>query len=1087
MFWCKSNQISEPIAINSIVESKINYSKTAIKNKLEKYLYNREDYLNSNFESFEDISFYIYEADTLVFWQGEIIANDIEGDWQVNQESNQILYSFVIDQVKINAKISSGLAISSNSSESLISLEQIQSIEKPKSKRQLLGFSVLFLILSFIVCWYNFKTTSQALYLKLISYFVLTGICLFAAFNESLVQLPNNLSSLMWLLSGIFFLFSSLSFPEIKKLGRHEPLFYSTLTGAFIAGFNVLTQNYLTKHQELDFQKIDFQSFNQFLFSIGGILILFGIWIIFRHAFKTQNESLPNKIYKCVVLISSYLIFSYLGMIELPYPLVVLFLIVYYLTADLFFEVKDQNATWLIWWIILNASFFSSNLYFISIQKEIDNSLHALKSFYKEVNPEELDHQKGIIDSINATQFFEEIKSLPGNAKLSSADIKSYLSELAISDMSASEIFYFHKDGSSGLLGRDINIDQFKTYISIYDKVLEGISYDHLSGRYLKQFEQLKDFYIISESKNNDPDFDFTVFQDGSHIYGNIDEIPEYILEYLGTELVYTRNAQTHIAYRPKGNLVLYSKKKYDSFLKPISIFSLIFCLAILSLFIFTLFNNRFGNKSNLPIFFYHNNTLRLRIQIIIIFLVLLSFVSIALITSLYFKNILRNSSEKEITSKVMALNNSFQNSLRKVYDQQSAYNIIENDIPKLSKIHDVNINFYNTNGRGNFDQDLVYPFYPYQTFKTLNDLSPITNVNKNNEVLAYFPLTTINQGTLGYLKIGNTLDQGRSSDPLSDFLGTILNLYVFLFLIAGAIAIAVSRSITRPLSTLSQKFNSIKVGKKNEIINWDSNDEIGQLISNYNDMVQKLDLNIELMAKTERDSAWQEMAKQVAHEIKNPLTPMKLSLQYLQSSIDRNPDKAQELIKRTSHTLLEQIDNLTEIANAFSNLASLPQADNNRIVLNEVVEAVHDLFRKRDDMEIQLSEPLEEIVVFADKGHLVRILNNIVKNAIQSIPQDRTGKIDIKLYTNQNNAIISVKDNGEGIPQNLRSKIFTPKFTTKNSGSGLGLAIAKNMIESFNGRIYFNTEINKGTTFFIEIPLMRNPIIKSGVERVEL
>jgi nitrogen fixation/metabolism regulation signal transduction histidine kinase len=365
--------------------------------------------------------------------------------------------------------------------------------------------------------------------------------------------------------------------------------------------------------------------------------------------------------------------------------------------------------------------------------------------------------------------------------------------------------------------------------------------------------------------------------------------------------------------------------------------------------------------------------------------------------------------------------------------------------------------------------------------------MSPITRFNEDGEVQAFFPITTINQGTLGFLRLKNGKNEGPTVEPLSDFLGTILNLYVFLFLIAGAIAIAVSRSITKPLSTLSLKFNSIKVGQKNEIINWESDDEIGSLIANYNDMVQKLDLNIELLAKTERDSAWQEMAKQVAHEIKNPLTPMKLSLQYLQSSIGRHPDRAEELIKRTSHTLLEQIDNLTEIANAFSNLASLPQADNDKIILNEVVDAVHDLFRKRDDIDIQLAEPLEEIVVFADKGHLVRILNNIVKNAIQSIPQDKAGKIDIRLYKAQNNAIISVEDNGEGIPTHLRSKIFTPKFTTKSSGSGLGLAIAKNMIESFNGHIYFDTEVGKGTTFFIEIPLMRNPLPKEGLKRVEL
>ena len=215
-------------------------------------------------------------------------------------------------------------------------------------------------------------------------------------------------------------------------------------------------------------------------------------------------------------------------------------------------------------------------------------------------------------------------------------------------------------------------------------------------------------------------------------------------------------------------------------------------------------------------------------------------------------------------------------------------------------------------------------------------------------------------------------------------------------------------------------------------------------------------------------------MAKQVAHEIKNPLTPMKLSIQYLEKAVQADPSKAKDLIHRVSATLIEQINNLNQIANEFSNFATMPKASNEKIIINEIVEAIHDLFRKREDMDIQMSEPIDDLYVFADRNHLVRILNNIVKNAIQAIPTEKKGIIKISLSKQEDKVVVAIKDNGTGIPDDMKEKVFTPNFTTKSSGTGLGLAISANMIESFNGRIYFSTEVGIGTEFFVEVPLMR-------------
>src|SRR4030095_8777009 len=258
---------------------------------------------------------------------------------------------------------------------------------------------------------------------------------------------------------------------------------------------------------------------------------------------------------------------------------------------------------------------------------------------------------------------------------------------------------------------------------------------------------------------------------------------------------------------------------------------------------------------------------------------------------------------------------------------------------------------------------------------------------------------------------------EDEGGDSGSAFFMTLLNAYVFIFLIAICVAVLMARSITGPVAQLSEKLKKIRLGKKNETIQWSIDDEVGELIRDYNGMVTKLDESALLLAQTERDTAWREMAKQVAHEIKNPLTPMKLSIQYLQNAATSDNDiDLPSMIRRVSKTLIEQIDNLTDIASEFSSYAKMPQAMNEVFVINDVVASVHDLFRKREDMDIQLQVPINDLFVFADKSQIIRVLNNIVKNAIQAIPKSRRGLINIKLVFTDDHIIISIQDNGTGI-----------------------------------------------------------------------
>jgi len=307
-------------------------------------------------------------------------------------------------------------------------------------------------------------------------------------------------------------------------------------------------------------------------------------------------------------------------------------------------------------------------------------------------------------------------------------------------------------------------------------------------------------------------------------------------------------------------------------------------------------------------------------------------------------------------------------------------------------------------------------------------------------------------------------------------FISALLNLYAFLLLVATSAAIWVANSITRPLAEIGQKLSNIKLGK-NERIVWQDQNELGELIGAYNRMIEKLADSTERLKQSEREGAWREMARQVAHEIKNPLTPMKLSVQHLLRAYQTQPDQAQALVQRVSQTLIEQIDVLSDIASEFSNFAKMPELRCEQLDLNQLVTKVYGLFEPQQETPLRVACQLPEqtVFVFADRSQLTRILVNLIKNAIQSIPDDREGHVRIVLSTSESQALICISDNGTGIPDAVQEQVFSPYFTTKSSGTGLGLALCKSMVEAMNGRIWFETKVGEGTRFFVEVEIF-NP-----------
>ncbi|MCC6413561.1 MAG: HAMP domain-containing histidine kinase [Saprospiraceae bacterium] len=336
-----------------------------------------------------------------------------------------------------------------------------------------------------------------------------------------------------------------------------------------------------------------------------------------------------------------------------------------------------------------------------------------------------------------------------------------------------------------------------------------------------------------------------------------------------------------------------------------------------------------------------------------------------------------------------------------------------------------------------------------------------------------YFALRNNQNDIMGYIGVPYLTAERKIGPEVSDFIGILASLYMFLLLIAYTVTYLLARSIIKPINLISERIQELRFEDQNQPLEYagDTEDELSELINEYNAMVDKLEDSKTKLIRLEREGAWREMARQIAHDIKNPLTTMKLSMQQLER-LSGNPEQAAAYLKKAITRLIEQIDSLAQIASEFSMFANLDIQQKSDMIINDVVESVYDLFSEQKNVKLSLNIPDERFNIKADKNHLIRVFNNLIINAIQAIPSDREGHIKVGLYQDGDTAVVKISDNGGGIPPEIRERVFEPNFTTKTSGSGLGLAICKKIIEALDGTIRFETRDNEGTDFFVEMPI---------------
>jgi two-component system nitrogen regulation sensor histidine kinase NtrY len=471
----------------------------------------------------------------------------------------------------------------------------------------------------------------------------------------------------------------------------------------------------------------------------------------------------------------------------------------------------------------------------------------------------------------------------------------------------------------------------------------------------------------------------------------------------------------------------------------------------------------------------------RTRIQFSMIFAVVITLALVGIITYLSITAQYEEQQEDMITSKVTAIAAKFENKFIDELDH-----IDENTQVRFNNFADnfsTDLILFNTKGAPVLStQPKIYDYgilgkrMHAKAYLLLSKEHRSLLINSERIGLlsyktAYVPIRNAQSITIAYLQLPYFSNVADNNERIGSFLNAMINIYAFIFLAIGMFAVLVARQITTPLSFIQYNLSKTIYGKKNEPIKWERHDEIGALVKEYNKMIAALENSANRLAQSERESAWREMAKQVAHEIKNPLTPLKLGLQLLEKSWRDKDPKFDLKFERFSKSFVEQIESLSSIASEFSAFAKMPDTKMERLSLFDTLSQAVIIFKHMDNVRIAYNPPEQPFMINADRDQLLRCFNNLLKNAIEAMPTERIGIIDVSYSINRNSILLKIRDNGNGIPENVRERIFEPNFTTKSSGTGLGLAFVKNSIENAGGKVWYETVLEEGTTFYLNFP----------------
>ena len=861
-----------------------------------------------------------------------------------------------------------------------------------------------------------------------------------------------------------------------------------------------------------DFEKLFSLNTNSFAALALICVYLISLWLFIKHARIEYSAQLKN----WLPIGLGILLFILFQSIDAQRTLVSLAPPILLLAICLLINLKIKRPRWAIYayfilTALLTATIIASN--FGKRNKEIakhyaeqlvDNedkrAESILYSFENELAQEFLvpeDYQnfigkKDLIESRIKHLYFSnylekyELKLLSfgsdsANVNASSLFDFNYLDSIFNNHSTRTSSAYFYQlDNASGLNG----------YIAKYENC-------DIEGHYGNTFILLQPRVVQSEflypevfkNQENEPSVSLTDYSYGLYFNNNLVSQRgsfSYLLNALpdGTYSIFKLGEPKHYIYALGEYKVVLSKRENTlrAWLSTLTftILSILFVGFMCSVFTYWFIDPEHSlAKAFLP---FTNKYLSSRIQtsltiILLAGLLLSVYINISFIQANYNENL-----EDQLLGKIKSISATLQNKVdlvSKLQNDEQRTLILNEE----SSTYNVDINLYSPAGLLlsstkpylTEDQILGRQMNPKAFVKLTQDRSSQLLIQEELEgsdyLSAYVPLFDGKNKVIGYVNTPFFAKNEELNKEISNLVVNIINIY-FLLLLGGVfLAYLISRQISKPLLLIREKIAKTELGSQNELISYTREDEIGLLVKQYNKMVMELEESANQMAENEREGAWREMAKQVAHEIKNPLTPMKLSVQHLQRAYDSGPsEKLDRLFTKTSKLLIEQINSLSNMAGEFSNFAKLPEDKFEVFNLSEIVEKSVDLYRRSENIDLEASiRP--DMRILADPEQIKRVLNNLLKNAIQAIPDGRPGKIHLELR-NRLGAEISITDNGKGIPKENSKKVFVPNFSTKTSGMGLGLAMCKKIVETANGEIWFESEVDRGTTFTVRLPL---------------
>ncbi len=530
-----------------------------------------------------------------------------------------------------------------------------------------------------------------------------------------------------------------------------------------------------------------------------------------------------------------------------------------------------------------------------------------------------------------------------------------------------------------------------------------------------------------------------------------------------------------HVLHRKHGNIYVISKKVLDAvpFTSKLS-FSLIFIGSLL--FLYLMIERLLTHKQLVPPDF------KGRLQYSLLFMLFLSSVVLAVVSTYYLRKQYNVENFEAISEKIKSVQSSLSKQGEAI-ELKTKLPVMENSLQDLSETFFTDINLFNSTGsllsttqETIFNEGILSRQMDPKAFNEIytkgnEHFVQVEHIESLSYLSAYIPIVNYQGEKVACLNLPYFAKSDVLRSDINEFLSALINMYLLLTVVFIVLALIISNRMTKPLILIKDKISNLSLAGKNETIEWESNDEIGGLVTEYNRMVTELSKNTTLLLEAEREGAWKEMAQQVAHEIKNPLTPMKLNVQHLQF---RWPSLSEEdkntAVGDLTKVLVEQIDTLSSIATQFSSFARIEDGIIENTSIYPIIESSVNLHEGNLDVAIQIikNSAVPQLEVLACKENLVRIFNNVIKNAIQSFTNGQKGKVSIEFTETDEYLMVHILDDGCGIPSDKIHSIFEPKFTTKKSGMGLGLSMVRQMLEKAEGGIECNSEEGKGTEFVL-------------------